>query len=68
MYNDVRWMSGGVALPVSCSACACAARVSHAFRRPPDVIIRKSFIRPSTALFVLQVTIAVVKAWERGYN
>ena len=41
--------------------------ISHAFRHPPDVIIRRSFTRPSTALFVLQRMIAAVKAWEQGY-
>ena len=38
-----------MALPVNCSVMY-ARRVSHASRRPPDVIIRRSFTRPSTAL------------------
>ena len=47
--------------------CVHVHRKCHTSRHPPDVIIRRSFTRPSTALFVLQRTIAAVKAWEQGY-
>ena len=44
-----------MALPVNCSASACMHGViSHTSRRPTDVILRRSFTRPSTALAVIE--------------
>ena len=40
MQNDVRWMFGGVALSVNCSAHACTAY--HAYKCTPDVTLRRS--------------------------
>ena len=42
-----RMTSGGVALPVNCA-------ISHDSRRPPDVILRRSFTKPSTVLAVIE--------------
>ena len=43
-------MSGSVALPLNCMHGA----ISHASRRSPDVILRRSFTRPSTTLAVIE--------------
>jgi len=44
-----------MALPVNCSSNACVhGAISHASRCPPDVILRRSFTSPSTALAVIE--------------
>ena len=40
-----------MALPVNCSA---IGMISHVSKCPPDVILRRSFTRPSTALAVIE--------------
>ena len=51
-------------------SCACTGtavhRKCHASRRPPDVILRRSFTKPSTALAVDLRARNEARKWEEG--